>query len=182
MRRFLIYLLCPTWVPLPILLSTCVWLPAALRNERTPMARVLQGAPPRGRQLYFNFPSAPDPLFKAPKAPFLTLRVATPSGAPRQALLDQWQRLKFQSADAHPVLRPRRPARKWVFGPSAQNRKRNRSGNRSRPENRKNIAPKIDFPPISHFWAFFSPQFSGRDLFLDLFRFLFWAEGSKPIF
>ena len=40
--------------------------------------RVLQGAPPRGRQLYFAFPSAPDPLFKAAKAPFLTLRVATP--------------------------------------------------------------------------------------------------------
>ena len=27
--------------------------------------RVLQGAPPRGRQLYFTFPSAPDPLFEA---------------------------------------------------------------------------------------------------------------------
>ena len=51
--------------------------------------RVLQGAPPRGRQLYFTFPSAPDPLFKASKAPFLTLRVATPSGAPRQAPLEQ---------------------------------------------------------------------------------------------
>ena len=50
--------------------------------------RVLQGAPPRGRQLYFTSPSAPDPLFKAWKAPFLTLRVATPSGAPRQAPLD----------------------------------------------------------------------------------------------
>ena len=50
--------------------------------------RVLQEAPPKGRQLYFIFPSAPDPLFKASKAPFLTLRVATPSGAPRQAPLD----------------------------------------------------------------------------------------------
>ena len=50
--------------------------------------RVLQGAPPRGRQLYFVFSSVPDPLFKASKAPFLTLRVATPSGAPRQAPLD----------------------------------------------------------------------------------------------
>ena len=50
-----------------------------------PNHRVLQGAPPRGRQLYFTFPSAPDPLFKALKAPFLTLRVVTPSGAPRQA-------------------------------------------------------------------------------------------------
>ena len=42
----------------------------------------------QGRQLHFTFPSAPDPLFKASKAPFLTLRVATPSGAPRQAPLD----------------------------------------------------------------------------------------------
>ena len=41
------------------------------------------------RQLYFTFPRAPDPLFKASKAPFLTLRVSTPSGAPRQAPLDQ---------------------------------------------------------------------------------------------
>ena len=49
---------------------------------------VLQGARQRGRQLYFTLPSAPDPLFKASKAPFLTLRVATPSGAPRQAPLD----------------------------------------------------------------------------------------------
>ena len=44
--------------------------------------RVLEGAPPRGRQLYFTFPGAPDPLFKASKAPFLALRVATPSGHP----------------------------------------------------------------------------------------------------
>ena len=51
--------------------------------------RVLQGARPRGRQLYFTFPSAPDPLFKASKAPFLTLRVATPSGAPCQAPLER---------------------------------------------------------------------------------------------
>ena len=36
-----------------------------------------------------HFPSAPDPLFKASKAPFLTLRVATPSWAPRQAPLDR---------------------------------------------------------------------------------------------
>ena len=33
---------------------------------------VLQGAQPRGRQLYCTFPSAPDPLFKASKAPFLS--------------------------------------------------------------------------------------------------------------
>ena len=39
--------------------------------------RVLQGGAPKGRQLSFNFASAPDPLFKASKAPFLTLRVAT---------------------------------------------------------------------------------------------------------
>ena len=51
--------------------------------------RVLQGAPPRGRQLYFTFPYAPDPLFKASKAPFLTLRVATPSKAPRQGPLEK---------------------------------------------------------------------------------------------
>ena len=38
-----------------------------------------RGRPRRGRQLYFTFPGAPDPLFKASKAPFLTLRVATPS-------------------------------------------------------------------------------------------------------
>ena len=50
--------------------------------------RVLQGAPLRERQLYFTFSSAPNPSFKASKAPFLTLRVATPSGAPRQALLE----------------------------------------------------------------------------------------------
>ena len=49
---------------------------------------VLQAAPPRGRQLHFTFPSAPDPLFKASRAPFLTLRVATSLGAPRQAPLD----------------------------------------------------------------------------------------------
>ena len=41
------------------------------------------GAPPRGRQLYFTFPGAPDPFFKASKAPFLTLRVATPSPGSR---------------------------------------------------------------------------------------------------
>ena len=40
--------------------------------------RVLQGATPRGRQLYFTFLSAPDPLLKASKAPFLTLRAPTP--------------------------------------------------------------------------------------------------------
>ena len=51
--------------------------------------RVLEGAPPRGRQLHFTFPSAPDPLFKASKAPLLTLTVVTPSGAPCQAPLDE---------------------------------------------------------------------------------------------
>ena len=55
--------------------------------------RLLHGAPPRGRQLYFTFPSAPDPLFKSSKAPFLTLRVATLSGAPRQAPLEVSQKL-----------------------------------------------------------------------------------------
>ena len=33
----------------------------------------------KGRPRYFSFPSAPDPLFKGSKAPFLTLRVAAPS-------------------------------------------------------------------------------------------------------
>ena len=48
-------------------------------QERSPERhRILQGAPPTGRQLYFTFPSAPDPLFKASNAAFLTLRVATP--------------------------------------------------------------------------------------------------------
>ena len=56
--------------------------------------RALQGAPPTGRQLYFTFPSAPDLFFKASKAPFLTLRVATPSGAPCQAPLDLCDRLR----------------------------------------------------------------------------------------
>ena len=50
--------------------------------------RVLQGAPPTGRQLYVTSPSSPDPLCKALKAPSLTLRVATPLGAPREAPLD----------------------------------------------------------------------------------------------
>ena len=40
--------------------------------------RVLQGALPRGRQLYFTFPSATDLLFKTSKAHVLTLQVATP--------------------------------------------------------------------------------------------------------
>ena len=53
------------------------------QNEKKSLQphRVLQGAPLRGRQLYFTFASASDPLFKASKAPFLTLRVASPSGA-----------------------------------------------------------------------------------------------------
>ena len=59
--------------------------------------RLLQGTPPRGRQLYFTFPSALDPLFKASEAPFLTLRVATPSGAPRQAPLEIWGAFLFCS-------------------------------------------------------------------------------------
>ena len=54
--------------------------------------RVLQGAPPRGRPLYFTFPSAPDPLFNVSEAPFLTLRVATVSGENRQAPLDKTPR------------------------------------------------------------------------------------------
>ena len=61
---------------------------AKLGSEKNTYHRVLQGAPPRGRQLYFTCPGAPDPLFKASRAPFLTLKAATPSGAPRQALLE----------------------------------------------------------------------------------------------
>ena len=57
--------------------------------------RALQGAPLRGRQLYFTFPGALDPLFKASKAPFLTLRVATLSGAPRQAPLENGYHLSY---------------------------------------------------------------------------------------
>ena len=57
--------------------------------------RVLQGAPPTRRQFCFTFPGASDPLFKASKAPFLTLRVATPSGAPRQGPLDSGDFLFF---------------------------------------------------------------------------------------
>ena len=55
-----------------------------------------RGRPSGGRQLYFTFASAPDPLFKALKAPFLTLRVATPPGAPRQAPLELKHELPFQ--------------------------------------------------------------------------------------
>ena len=65
------------------------WTLVTLRNFRTRSShRILERAPPRGRQLYFTFPSAPDPLFKVSKVPFLTLRVATPSGAKDQAPLD----------------------------------------------------------------------------------------------
>ena len=46
------------------------------------------GGAPEGATSLLHFSSAPDPLFKASKAPFLTLRVATPSGAPRQVPLD----------------------------------------------------------------------------------------------
>ena len=46
------------------------------------------GGAPEGATTLLHFSSAPDPLFKVSKAPFLTLRVATPSGAPRQAPLE----------------------------------------------------------------------------------------------
>ena len=46
-----------------------------------------KGAPGRAATL-LHFPSAPDPLFKVSKAPFLASRDATPSGAPRRAPLD----------------------------------------------------------------------------------------------
>ena len=65
--------------------------------------RALQGVPPRGRQVYFTFPSAPDPLSKASKAPFLTLRVATPSGAPRQKItaISRLLPLEFWCSEGH---------------------------------------------------------------------------------
>ena len=63
--------------------------------------RVLQGAPWRGRQLCFTFPSAPDPLFKASKAPFPSLRVATPSRAPRQAPFENKETLRFKDVNFH---------------------------------------------------------------------------------
>ena len=59
------------------------WRTMLLNREKT--HRVLHGAPPRGQQLYITVPSAPDAVFKASEAPFLTLRVATPSWAPHQA-------------------------------------------------------------------------------------------------
>ena len=37
------------------------------------------------------------------------------------------------------------------------------------------------FPDFPTFGLFF-PLFSGHDLFPDLFRFLLWAGGPKPIF
>ena len=44
---------------------------------------------PRGGDNFTSFSSAPDHLFKASTAPFFTLRVATPSRAPRQAPLEK---------------------------------------------------------------------------------------------
>ena len=51
--------------------------------------RVLQGASPRGRPLYFTF-QVLQTLFKASTALILTLGVATPSGAPPQAPLEDY--------------------------------------------------------------------------------------------
>ena len=47
-----------------------------------------RGCPREGDNFTSPFPSAPDLLLKASKAPFLALRVATASGAPRQAPLE----------------------------------------------------------------------------------------------
>ena len=44
---------------------------------------------------------------------------------------------------------------KLGFGPSAQNRKRNRSGRKPHPENRK-VTQKLNFPSISNFRRYFS--------------------------
>ena len=41
---------------------------------------VLQGAPPRGRQLYFNFPSSPDPFIQSIKSTLFYLQSCHPVG------------------------------------------------------------------------------------------------------
>ena len=59
-------------------------------RENILIHRALRGRP-QGATTLLQFPSAPETLFKEKEAPFLTLRVATPLGAPRQTLLDQWR-------------------------------------------------------------------------------------------
>ena len=44
-------------------------------------------------------------------------------------------------------------------------------------KNNPKIGNRVKILFLDHFFLF-----SGRDLFLDLFHFLFWAEGPKPIF
>ena len=46
------------------------WAKTVRAHFACPIQRVLQGAPSRGRQLYFTLPSAADPLFKA-SSPFM---------------------------------------------------------------------------------------------------------------
>ena len=58
----------------------------------TEVFKNIKAAPLRGRQHYLTFPSAPDPSFKASKAPFLTLRVATVLGAPCQTHVPEFRR------------------------------------------------------------------------------------------
>ena len=57
-----------------------------VRHFSLKLYKIIGGAP-EGPITLLRFPSAPDPLFKASKAPFLTRRVATPSGVPCQAPL-----------------------------------------------------------------------------------------------
>ena len=64
------------------------WLANPSILDRGQIIVFFRGVPLRGRRLYFTCPSPPDPLLKAPKAPFLTFRVATSLGAPRQAPLE----------------------------------------------------------------------------------------------
>ena len=52
-----------------------------VRGQR-PVSQSPSGGPPIGRQLDFTFLSAPDPLFKASKAPFLTFKNCHPVRGP----------------------------------------------------------------------------------------------------
>ena len=80
------------------------------------------------------------------------------------------------------ALRPRWPARNQVLGlrPKIGNEigpeigPASKIGKKKQPKNRKSGENPV-------FGAIFA-LFSGRHLFPDLFRFLFWAKGPKPIF
>ena len=51
--------------------SKCAKTSEKVQKKIGKVHRALQGGPPKGRQLYFTLPTAPDPLFKASKHPFL---------------------------------------------------------------------------------------------------------------